>query len=291
MKSHQILVAGLACFISHTASAQERPSSSPGQEVSSDNRERPAGRPESSTGWTIAVGGGVLLSPNYLGGDDYSLSVVPYIRVTSGDRFTASVQEGLKYVAVKGDNFRAGPRVSLEFGRQEDGGSTFKVAGNRTNDLLGLGDIDPSLSLGGFAELDVGKLTASANLEQAVTGHKGLTGGIAVNYKSIIRHKGSPIIYSLGPKLNFGDDSYQNAYFSINVPQSIASGLTEYNASGGVVSYGAAMTVILPITEKVATTVIGSYTRLVGDAARSPLVQERGSRNQGFVGLVATYSF
>lgn len=284
MKIHQIVAAGIACFISYSASAQERPSSSAEQQ-------RPDQHPVPSNGWTLALGGGALLSPNYLGDDAYSLSVVPYIRVTKGDRFTASVQEGLKYVAVKRDNFRAGPRVSIEFGRQEDGGSTFRVAGNRTNDLLGLGDIDPSLSLGGFAELDIGKLTASANFEQAVTGHKGLTGGIAVNYKDIIRRKGPPIIYSLGPKLNFGDDKYQSAYFGINAPQSIASGLTEFEASGGIISYGASMTVIFPITDNVATTFIGSYTRLSGDAARSPLVKDRGSKNQGFVGLVTTYSF
>jgi len=284
MKKHQIVVASFACIISYSASAQERPSSSAEQQ-------RPDQRPITSNGWTLALGGGALLSPNYLGDDAYSLSVVPYIRVTKGDRFTASVQEGLKYVAFKGEDFRAGPRVSLGFGRQEDGGSTFRIAGNRTNDLLGLGDIDPSLSFGGFAELDIGKLTASANLEKAVTGHKGLTGGIAVNYKGIIRRKGPPIIYSLGPKLDFADDKYQTAYFGINTPQSIASGLTEYNASGGVVSYGASMTVIFPITDDVATTFISSYTRLVGDAARSPLVQERGSKNQGFVGLVTTFSF
>lgn len=284
MKNHQIIVAGLACLISYSASAQERPSSSAEQQ-------KPDQRPVSSNGWTFTIGGGALLSPNYLGDDAYNLSVVPYIRVTKGERFTASVQEGLKYAAFKGENFRAGPRVSLEFGREEDGGSPFRIAGDRTNDLLGLGDVDPSLSLGGFAELDIGNLTASANLEQAVTGHKGLTGGIAVNYKGIIRRNGPPIIYTLGPRLDFADDKYQNAYFGVNVPQSTASGLAEFNAAGGVASYGASLAVIFPVTDNVATTFIGNYTRLLGDAASSPLVKERGSRDQGFIGLVTTYSF
>ncbi|MDA7787756.1 MipA/OmpV family protein [Sphingomonadaceae bacterium] len=232
-----------------------------------------------------------MLSPNYLGDDAYSLAAVPYIRITNGERFVASVQEGVKFSAIDGNRFRAGPRASVEFSRQEDGGSTFRIAGERTSDLIGLGDIDTSLSFGGFAELDFGNFTASANLGQAVTGHEGLSGELAVNYSGTVRRRGPPIIYSLGPKLNFADDTYQNAFFGINAVQSGASGLSEFEASGGVVSYGASATVIVPLNDKIATTLIGSYSRLTGDAARSPLVEERGSNDQGFLGLVMTYSF
>lgn len=284
MRYLHIIIAGLACIISNPVSAQEKPNSYAPPNGAGQ-------RPPPATGWTIAIGGGALLSPNYLGDDAYSLSAVPYIRVTNGERFVVSVQEGVKYTAINGKRFRAGPRASVEFGRQEDGGGTFRIAGDSTSDLVGLGDIDASFSLGGFAELDVADLTLSANLGKAVTGHKGLTGELAVNYNGRIRRKGPPIIYSLGPRVNFADDKYQNAYFGINAAQSTASGLSEFKASGGLVSYGAGMTVIVPITDNFATTVIGSYTRLTGDAARSPLVKERGSKDQGFFGLVMTYSF
>lgn len=284
MRYLQIVIAGLACLVSNSVSAQEK-SSSYAPLKGAEQRPAPA------SGWTIAIGGGALLSPNYLGDDAYSLAAVPYIRVTNGERFVASIQEGVKYSIINGKRFRAGPRASVEFGRQEDGGGAFRIAGERTSDLVGLGDIDTSLSIGGFAELDFGNFTASANLGKAVTGHKGLSGEITVNYNGRIRREGPPIIYTFGPRINFADDKYQNRLFGINPTQSNASGLTEFQASGGVVSYGAAMTVIVPITDNVATTLIGSYTRLTGDAARSPLVRERGSRDQGFLGLVMTYSF
>jgi MipA family protein len=36
---------------------------------------------------------------------------------------------------------------------------------------------------------------------------------------------------------------------------------------------------------------IGSYTRLVGNAADSPIVDERGSAGQTFIGVVLGYDF
>ncbi len=275
MKIRQFTLAGLACIFSFPAFAQEWPGE----------------RPAPSDGWEFSLGGGLLFSPNYLGDDDYILSAVPYIRIKKGDRFVASIEEGVKYAAISGDNFRLGPRVSLEFPRDEDGSAPFRVAGERTNDLLGLGDVNASVSLGGFAEVDIGDFTASANLGKAVTGHDGLTGDVALNYKGRIQRNGPPIIYALGPRFNFANDQYHEALFGVTAVQSAASGLPEFEASGGGVSYGAGVSVIVPVTDNVSTTFIGSYDRLMGDAARSPLVTERGSRDQGFVGLVASYTF
>ena len=109
------------------ASAQERP-----------QRPKPADQ-----GWTVSAGGGVLVSPNYLGDDSYGVSTVPYIRVTYADKFEATVQDGARYNLVNNENFRAGPLATLDFGRNEDGSGAFRVIGDDTNDLIGLGDIEP----------------------------------------------------------------------------------------------------------------------------------------------------
>jgi len=121
-------------------------------------------------GWAVSIGAGAILSPNYFGDDAYSVSVVPSVRVTHGERLFASVQEGVGYNLVNTKTFRAGPRASLNFGRDEDGSGAFRIAGDRTDDLRGLGDIDTSFSLGGFAELDFGNVTASTNIGQAIGG-------------------------------------------------------------------------------------------------------------------------
>ncbi len=189
---------------------------------------RPAQGPAQSDGLSINIGAGALLSPNYLGDDTYSLSAVPYIRVTHSDLFFASVQEGVGYNLIKQENFRAGPLMRLEFGRDEDGSRAFRIAGGGTDDLRGLGDIDTSFSLGGFAEIDLGDVTASIKLGQAVSGHDGLTGDIGLSYKGTVSGNGPPIIYSMGPRIIFGDDKYVSAQFGVNAAQSQASGLASF---------------------------------------------------------------
>lgn len=257
--------------------------------VSANSQERPSQRPTAPSGWTVSVGAGALLSPNYLGDDAYSLSAVPFLRVAHGERFFASVQEGVGYKLINLENFRAGPLIRLAAGRDEDGSGPFRIAGGKTDDLRGLGDIDTSVSLGGFAEFDIGPVTASARLGQAVSGHDGLTGDIGVVYKGIVRGNSTPIFYTLGPRLNFGDDSYSSAFFGVNTIQSEASGLVPFTASGGIISYGVSGSLTRPLTNRVSATLIGSYNRLTADPADSPLVTQRGSKDQAFVGIVTSY--
>jgi len=275
MKKFPAIAVLVLCLVPPLASAQERAPK----------------RTDVSEAWTLSIGGGALLSPQYLGDDDYGVSLVPSIRVTYGDRFFASVEEGVEYNLVNTENFRAGPFVGLEFGRDEDGSSPFRVAGDRTTDLLGLGDIGITVSLGGFAEIDIGDFTLSGALGQAVSGHDGLTGELGVSYKSIISGNGPPIIVAIGPRLNFGDETYMSSFFGVNAAQSLASGLPAYEASDGIISFGGSATAIMPLTRLVSVTLIGNYNRLTSDAGNSPLVIERGSRDQAFIGLLTSYRF
>lgn len=244
---------------------------------------------DAAKSWEISVGAATLLSPNYLGDDAHSLSAVPYFRATYDDRFFASVQEGIGYSVVTDKKFRAGPLLRLDFGRDEDGGGPFRIAGDQTHDLRGLGDIDTTVSVGGFADIDLGGLSAYLNLVQAVNGHNGLTGDFGVRFKGMVTGYGPALIYSIGPVINFGDANYMSSYFGIDQVQSAASGLSIYDPSGRIVSYGVSGTVIMPLTKDTSVTLIGNYGRLAGDAANSPLVEERGSKDQAFLGLALAY--
>lgn len=246
---------------------------------------------QADTGWTLLLGAGVALSPNYLGDDRYSVSTLPYIRVTKGERFFASVQEGLGYAVIKNDRFRAGPLASVEFGRDEDGGGPFRVAGSKTNDLIGLGDIDSTVSLGGFAEMNFGKLALTSKAGKALGGHDGLTANIGLRYKSVLTGYGPPLIYSVGPSLDFGDTRYTNAYFGVTAQQSENSGLTPFTASGGPSRIGLSANGIVPLTDTLSANIVLNVSRLLGDAADSALVTERGSRDQAFGGLFLARKF
>ena len=60
-------------------------------------------------GWGLIVGAGALHSPTYEGDDESRLSILPNIQVSYGDRFFASVQEGIGYRVIKDPGIEAGP--------------------------------------------------------------------------------------------------------------------------------------------------------------------------------------
>ncbi len=247
--------------------------------------------PEPPDGWSLSVGAGTLVSPAYRGDDDYRPSLLPNIEIAYGDDFFASVQEGVGYNVVNGEGLRLGPIARIEFSRDADGSQPFAIAGDRTTDLIGLGDVATTIELGGFAEVDIGPLTATVEARQAVNGHDGFVADAGLRYGGRSFAFGPPIIYSLGPRMRVVDGRYNSAYFGVTPAQSLASGLPVYDADGGVHSVGAGATFILPLSRdnKMSAVFIAGYDRLTGDAGDAPLVQLRGSRNQASVGLFFSY--
>jgi outer membrane protein len=260
----------------------------PFQAIAQEQQPRPKSK---SDGWEVSVGGGGFVSPQYLGDDDYVISAVPYIRITKGERFTATIEDGARYTVVNSNGFQAGPLAKINFGRDEDGSGNFLIDGDDTQDLLGLGDIDTTVEIGGFVEYDFDKFALSAEGVKGLGGHDGVIGRIGLRYKNRLTGYGPPLIYSIGPSIDFGDDRYVGAYFGVDPDQSTASGLPEFDARGGILSYGVGGTAILPLTETISATFIVSYKRLSGDAADAPLVTERGSKDQAFAGAFLAYTF
>jgi outer membrane protein len=94
-----------------------------------------------------------------------------------------------------------------------------------------------------------------------------------------------------GPRLTAGTAASMSPYFSITSAQSALSGLPVYDARGGLRSYGLGTQATYTFNRNWASAVFLEYERLAGDAANSPLVTLRGSRNQVQVGIDLTYSF
>lgn len=248
--------------------------------------------PPAPEGWSVTLAFGAIAAPKYLGDDDYELSLRPGFRVAYGDRFFASVEEGIGYNAINTDTWRVGPILRYDFGRDQDGDNPFRVSGGGTNDLAGLGDVDGTVELGGFAERDFGDFTARLELRQGLGGgHEGLVGEAGVTYRTILRGLGAPVFLSVGPNLQFASSDYVSAFFDVNAAQSAASGLAVYDAGGGITSYGIGSALIYPLGDRVAIVGFADYDILAGDVADSSLVRQRGSRHQGRFGLFTTYRF
>ncbi|MEM8934808.1 MAG: MipA/OmpV family protein [Pseudomonadota bacterium] len=250
---------------------------------------QPAGQ---SDGWGLDIGAGALLSPAYRGDDNYRASLLPYVKIEYGDRFFASVQDGVGYTLVKNDRLRFGPIARIAFARNEDGDQAFAIAGDETPDLAGLGDVNTTVELGGFAEIDIGVLTATLEARHGINGHEGFIADARLSYSGRTSAGDRPLFYSVGPRATFVGDSYNDAYFGVTAEQALASGLPVFDASSGIQSVGVGAAVILPITRdgSVSMVAIAGYDRLTGDAGDAPLVRRRGSRDQATLGLFMSYA-
>lgn len=247
------------------------------------------GMPE---GWSASAGAAAIYAPAYVGSDTYQLSVVPDVSVRYREDFEASVQNGARYNLVNRNGLKLGPIARYDFGRDEDGDSIFQIAGDDDDDLEGLGDVDGTAELGGFVSYDfLPFLEGEAELRQGIGGHEGLVGDLAMNYKTEIGGFDRPVYFKAGPRMRVASEEYMEEYFGIDAGQSAGSGLATYAPDGGVVSYGVGGSLTVPVTEKIRATAFAGYDRLGEEAADSPIVDDRGSRNQGTAGITVGYTF
>jgi len=243
----------------------------------------------------IGVGAGAIYAPAFLGSKDYQLSAVPSLSVKYKDRFFASVPTGIGYNVIRSNGWRIGPLAKYAMQRKENDNNPFRVAGEKTDALRGLGDVDGTLELGGFTEYTWREWSAKAEARQGVDGHEGFVTDLDANYTTTVHSpfwtQGPPLIVSVGPRATLVDSDYNQTYFGIDAAQSARSGLSQYKAKGGLISYGIGATAILPITDTITATWIAGYARVAGDAGDSPLVQQRGAENQATVGVFLSYAF
>lgn len=243
--------------------------------------------------WQIRIGAGLLYAPAFLGLEDYQLRAGPNIEIRYKDRFFVSFIDGAGFDLIKTGPIRAGPIVKFQQQRNEDGKGMF-VIGDATDVLRGLGDVPATAEAGGYVQYQAGGFSVKAEVRKGLGGHDGLIAELGARYTTGLAGMTigeRPVIFSIGPRVTIVDDTYNQAYFGINTGQSARSGLARFNAGGGLQSYGMGGALVVPLSGNLSAAVLGGFDRLSGDAAKSPLVLERGSRNQGMIGLGLTYRF
>ena len=227
----------------------------------------------------VRVGLGGQLKPEYPGADDHNL--LPYFDIDfarGNNPFPFEAPDdafGIRLFSKGG--FSAGPAVSLQSKRKEsDVGAP-------------VGRVKWTVEVGGFAEYQLSKsFRLRGDLRKGVNGHEALVGSIGADR---IWRDGDRYVFSIGPRVLFSDGKYQRAYFGIDDTAALASGLPAYRPSGGIHALAAASGLSYQFNPKFGMFGYARYERLVGDAAKSPIVRELGSRNQLSGGLGLSYTF
>jgi outer membrane scaffolding protein for murein synthesis (MipA/OmpV family) len=233
------------------------------------------------------VSAGVGLAPDYEGSESYDPIPLAAFRVNYAQYWVAPEGLTLQANLVPSDRFEAGPAFAYSFGRDED------VEDSAVSRLR---EIDDSFELGDFAVVDFFEvLTPRDAVNPRVTVlHEesgetdGLTAEGSVSWSFPI---GERVRTGLGASATFADSDYMEAFFGIDADNAARSGLALYDADSGLKDVGLSVTGTYSITENWGVTAIAAYTRLVGDAADSPIVEDAGSPNQFFGGFGLSYRF
>ena len=243
--------------------------------------------PQKALANEFTFGLGFLSSPDYLGADENETRAIPLIEFES-ERFNVRTSGlGVEAGLLNFGPISAGPILRYDGGRDPD---------DVDNDAVSeLPEIDGTIELGGFVQAGFplaqgpnGVTLANARLEilQGVDGgHEGLTGRVSTG---IAQELGE---FRVGGNLfaSFGDEEYVDTFFG--VPSDTTSGLTPFDAEGGIYETGVGLFGQYDFSEEVTGSVFARYSVLQGDAADSPIVADEGNEEQLSIGFGVSYTF
>lgn len=168
---------------------------------------------------------------------------------------------------------------------------TFGLVGERNEDdadaLAGMGDIDRAYELGGQLSYGVGPVNGYLRARQGFGGHHGVTGELGVRYRSEFNDR---LTMWSSLEMTYGDSEFVETYFGVTGEQSAASGYDAYSPGGGFTKAAAKLSARYSLNDKTALLGEIEYGRLVGDAADSPLVQDKEQPSVR-LGIVRNFSF
>ncbi len=236
----------------------------------------PAGPPR---GWSVTLGAGALVSPKYEGAKDSRVRPLPFLDIRYGNSFSASVQDGIRFNLADSEQFRFGPVVKYRFGREE----------GDARQLRGTGDRDGTPEIGFYLNWQpVRWLEAGIETRQGVgIGH----GGFLVDLDVSFKHRfGNSVFFSIGPRTTYASEDFMRYEFGITADQARRSGYRRYEPEAGFKDYGIKSSLRWQITPNWSTVALGSVSKLIGDAADSPIVKA-GRTTQFTAGFFVGYTF
>ncbi|MFG1302288.1 MipA/OmpV family protein [Xanthobacter sp. V3C-3] len=238
--------------------------------------------PSANEDWYLTLGASGQVEPTYPGADGYSVrpGLIFSIRKASQLNVFRSVDDNPSIALFDTGTFRVGAVGRIDWGRNED--DAFR--------LTGTGDVGIAVEAGGFAEWYVTDwLRTRAELRYGVGGFEGIRGLLGAD---VIIPAGQ-WRFAVGPRLTYGGSGYMETYFGVTPVQSalgIVQGnlLPVYNAGAGFDLVGATAQLTYNFRNGFEAGVYGTYGRLLGDAASSPLTSDA---NQFMAGVSLSYTF
>jgi outer membrane protein len=214
------------------------------------------------------IGAGGRYQPTYEGSDEYEVSAFPIIGV--GYLNIPGLFE-IGSVSPQGGGLSFGPSFNYISERDFDDDP----------DLFGLNEVDGTFEAGIKAKYEWDFAEVWGEARYAFGGADGVVGGFGAN---AVLKPTDTLTVKAGPFATLASEGYMNDYFGVSALESAATGVAAYDAGGGFKSVGVEASVRYEFSENWFLNGEASYSKIVGDAADSPIVQF-GNEDQFTVGL------
>lgn len=253
----------------------------------------------------LVLGAAAGARPDYLGSDDYELNALPVLRYSWSGEMAAAPTSGYKsslgLIDVRA-GFPDGIDVGIAriatptraFTLRVGGGYRFGRDADDNSALRGMGDVD-------------GQGIARLTLASEPTNPRGFGTSYGLKYEADVTDQtngetltlfaahatplSDRLTLTLSGDLRWADEDEMQAYFGVSQAQAARSGHARYDAGAGLSDAGLAARLDWSFADHWVLSGKLGYTRLLGDAADSPLVDGEGSANQFTLFSAIAYRF
>lgn len=214
---------------------------------------------QAQEGWGLAadIGLGAETEPDWLGSKDMETS--PWIIFRNFD-VTAPGQPATRDGS--SDGLRVVPTFNWRGGRDPGDSEA----------LTDLDDIDRTIEAGVRVRYTRGPASGYLVVRKGFGGHDGLVGAVGAKYRIAPNER-----LTLWPGIEgkFGDEHFTRTFFGVTEAESARSGYEAYSPDGGFYAVGASLEARYALTPTLAVVGEAEYSRLTGDAADAPFVEEK----------------
>jgi len=226
------------------------------------------------------IGLGMAFVPDYEGSEDYRAVPVINARLNlDNNMYVGFLGNTLRANLVPSQVWNAGPLLRYRFERND--------VDNEQVDAMK--KVDAAFEAGGFLSYNLPDWTFSLSAAQDIAGgHDGFVLDLGAGYRLKLQ---AQTMLTVNAQTTFASSDYMHTYFSVDQEDAVRSGLRTYSADGGLKDFGLGIAVQHSFDRKWSVVGVLKYTRLLGDAADSPVVDDAGSANQMMTGAFVSYSF
>ncbi|MFT0891403.1 MipA/OmpV family protein [Pseudochelatococcus sp. G4_1912] len=243
--------------------------------------------PVKSAKWIAILSANVNYGPSFRGSDKYVYIPYPMVSIRRGGeaRRPDIPGDGFDIDLLNNDYVSFGPVGRYQPGRYY----------SDDRKLFGLRKLPWTIEGGAFAEVwPTYNLRGRVEFRHGFRDEDGWVADLAADFVQPF----GQFLFTIGPRATWGSDKTARNTFGITPGEAALNnmvfpqhGLYTYKPQGGFQSAGAAASLGYQITDEWSTTATASYSRLIGDAGKSPIVRRLGDRNQFNISLKAAYAF